>query len=99
MRVGTVLSADRNPIARKPAFVLKIDLGPSLGVRTSSAQLVARHDVADLVGRQVICVVNFPAKHVAGVRSEVLVLAATPSETEAVVIRPDQVVPNGVRIA
>jgi tRNA-binding protein len=99
MRVGTVLAVDRNPQARKPAYVLKIDLGSCFGVRTSSAQLAARHDVPDLVGRQVICVVNFPAKRVAGVRSEVLVLAATPSDTEAVVIGPSQPVENGVRIA
>jgi tRNA-binding protein len=78
--------------------VLKIDLG-ELGVRTRSVQLTGRHRAEDLLGRQVVVVTNFRPKRVAGVSSEVLVLAAVLPEGDAVVIGPTQLVPNGSRIA
>src|SRR4051794_23796026 len=73
IRVGRVISAALNPKARKPAYRLEIDFGP-LGARTSSAQLTALYTPDDLVGRQVLAVVNFAPRRVAGVESQVLVL-------------------------
>ncbi len=97
VRVGTVLSAETNPKARRPAYVLRIDFGP-LGVKTSSAQLTERYEPEDLVGRQVAAVVNFEPKRVAGVGSEVLVLASV-GEDGAVLLSPTQPVGNGSRVA
>ena len=89
LRVGTILSAAPNPKARKPAYVLEVDLGP-LGLRTSSAQLV---------GRQVLCVCNFAPKQIAGVRSEVLVTGVYDSEDKVVLAGFDKPLPNGARLA
>jgi tRNA-binding protein len=97
LRVGTVVAADRNANAKKPAYVLKIDFGP-LGRLTTSAQLTDRYAPTDLVGRQVVAVVNLPPKLVAGVASEVLVLGAMPAGEGVVLLRPDQAVANGTRI-
>ncbi|MEM1269708.1 MAG: tRNA-binding protein [Bacteroidota bacterium] len=97
MRVGTVLGASPNVGARQPAYVLRIDFGP-LGVKTSSAQITEQYTPADLVGMQVVAVVNFPPKTIAGVDSEVLVLASV-GEAGTVLLTPTQPVPNGSRIA
>ncbi|XYI04123.1 tRNA-binding protein [Sorangium sp. So ce1128] len=97
IRVGRVTSAALNPRARKPAYVLTIDLGP-LGQRTSSAQLTANYRAEELVGRQVVAVCNFPPKNIAGITSEVLVLAAVCPERGTVLLSPDQPVGEGVRI-
>lgn len=97
MRVGTIVSAAVNEKARKPAYRMEIDFGP-LGIRTSSAQLTARYSAAELVGKQVVAVVNFPVKKIADVRSECLVLGAV--EGNAVtLLSADKPVPNGLRIA
>jgi tRNA-binding protein len=98
IRVGTVVEAAPFPEARKPAIKLTIDFGPELGLRQSSAQLTMHYAPAALVGRQVIGVVNFPTRRIAGFSSEVLVLGAMPSPTEVVLLLPDQPVANGVRI-
>jgi tRNA-binding protein len=98
LRVGTVRSAALNPKARKPAYVLKIDFGP-LGLRTSSAQLTERYAAEDLVGRQVVAVVNFPPKRVAGVTSEVLVLGAVDDEVGTTLLAPTHRVADGTRVA
>ncbi|MCL6595015.1 MAG: tRNA-binding protein [Firmicutes bacterium] len=98
LRVGTVRSARPNEGARKPAYVLEIDFGP-LGMRTSSAQLTRRYRPDELVGRQVVAVLNFPPRRIAGVRSEVLVLGAMPEEGDVVLLHPDCKVPDGTRIA
>ncbi|PTL76607.1 tRNA-binding protein [Vitiosangium sp. GDMCC 1.1324] len=97
IRVGRVLSASLNPKARKPAYVLVIDFGP-LGQRTTSAQVTANYRPEELVGRQVVAVCNFPPKNVAGVTSEVLVLAAVCPEQGTVLLSPDRPVSEGVRI-
>jgi tRNA-binding protein len=97
VRVGRVLSASLNPKARKPAYVLVIDFGP-LGQRTSSAQITANYTPEELVGRQVVAVCNFPPRNVAGVTSEVLVLAAVCPERGTVLLSPSQPVQEGVRI-
>ena len=98
MRVGTVLEAAPFPDARKPSIKMVIDFGPDVGVRRSSAQLTVHYEPATLVGRQVVAVVNFPPRRIAGFASEVLVLGAMPSPTEVVLLAVDQPVANGTRI-
>lgn len=97
LRVGTVTACQVNRGARVPALVLTIDLGP-LGMRTTSAQLTRRYEADKLVGRQVVAVVNFPPKRIAGVKSEVLVLGGLPGPGDVVLLAPDAPVPNGTRI-
>ena len=98
IRVGTVLEAAPFPDARKPSIKMVIDFGPELGVRRSSAQLTVHYEPATLVGRQVVAVVNFPPRRIAGFASEVLVLGAMPSPTDVVLLAVDQPVANGTRI-
>lgn len=98
LRVGTVLSAEPFPEARKPSIRLRIDFGPELGVKASSAQLTMRYTPEALVGTQVIAVVNIGTRRIAGFTSEVLVLGAMPSAPDVVLLRPDQAVANGTRI-
>ncbi len=98
VRVGTIVAAEPFPEARKPAIRLRIDFGGAIGVRKSSAQLTARYRPEQLVGRQVVAVVNFPPRQIGPMRSEVLTLGV-PDETGAVVLlRPDSDVPNGGRL-
>jgi tRNA-binding protein len=99
MRVGTVMEAAPFPEARKPAYRLVIDFGPEIGSRRSSAQLTKRYEPADLVGRQVVAVVNFPPRRIAGFMSEVLVLGAMPTPDDVILLAPDHSTPNGSRIA
>jgi tRNA-binding protein len=97
IRVGTVLRAEPFPEARKPAYKLWIDFGP-LGERRSSAQITDRYRPEELVGRQVVCVVNFPPKRIGPFMSEVLVLGAYADGDTVVLLRPDQDVERGSRI-
>ncbi|MDQ2890589.1 MAG: tRNA-binding protein [Gemmatimonadota bacterium] len=98
LRVGRVLTAEPFPEARKPAIKMTIDFG-EVGVRRSSAQLTVDYEPADLVGRLVVAVVNFPPRQIGPFLSEVLVLGACPSSSEVVLLRPDEDVPPGTRIA
>lgn len=97
MRVGTIVRAEPFPEARKPAYKLWIDLGP-LGERRSSAQITDRYRPEELLGRQVVCVVNFPPKRIGPFVSEVLVLGAYVDGHEVVLLRPDRDVRLGSRI-
>jgi tRNA-binding protein len=97
MRVGVVLDAQPFPEARKPAIKLSIDFGP-LGVKRSSAQITERYAPADLIGRRVIGVVNFPPKRIGPFVSEVLVVGAYGDAGEVILLRPDFDVAPGARI-
>jgi tRNA-binding protein len=98
VRVGTVLGVEPFPEARKPSLKLRVDFGPELGVKQSSAQLTERYAPEALVGRQVVAVVNIGTRRIAGFLSEVLVLGAMASATDVVLLGVDQPVPNGTRI-
>ena len=97
IHVGTVLTADPFPEARNLAYKLTVDFGP-LGVKQTSAQITKRYDPTQLVGRQVLAVTNFPAKKIAGFKSEVLVLGAVPIEGDVVLVNLDEKVPDGIRV-
>ena len=98
MHAGTVLSVCLNEKARTPAWVMDVDFGAELGVKTTSAQLTELYDPNDLIGTQVIAVTNFPPLRVAGVKSEVLVLGVLDAQG-VVLLRPDRKVKNGVEVA
>lgn len=98
VRVGTIIAAEPFPEARRPAYRLRVDFGPGLGERKSSAQITAHYRPEDLVGRQVVAVVNFPPKQIGPMRSEVLVLGVPDAEGEVVLLAPERPVPNGGRM-
>jgi tRNA-binding protein len=98
LRVGTILSASNNQKARKPAYVLEIDLGP-LGIKTSSAQITALYRSAELIGRQVLCLCNFAPKSIAGVHSQVLVTGVYDAENRVVLASFEHPLANGSRLA
>ena len=97
IRVGTIIEASINEKAKKPAYKLKIDFGKTLGIKTSSAQITKCYKIEDLIGRQIIAVVNFPPRQVADVKSEVLVLGSD-SEQGIILLKPSSNVKNGDKI-
>jgi tRNA-binding protein len=98
IRVGTVLRAEPFPEARKPAIKLWMDFGPEIGEKKSSAQITVHYTPEELVGRQVMAVVNFPPRQIGPFMSEVLVLGASDAGGAIVLLAPDQPVPNGSRM-
>ena len=95
IRVGTIVEVEPYPEARKPAYKLKIDFGPGIGIKRSSAQITVHYKLEELVGRQVAGVVNFPPRQIGKFMSEVLVLGLPDARGEVVLIGPDHPVPNG----
>ncbi|AWH86129.1 tRNA-binding protein [Flavobacterium album] len=98
MRVGTILEANDFPEARKPAYQLTIDFGTEIGIRKSSAQITKRYTKQELVGKQIVAVVNFPKKQIGKFMSECLVLGAVGQEGDVILLSPDFKVENGLRI-
>ena len=94
IRTGTILDAILNSKAIKPAYTLKIDFGP-MGIKTSSAQITKNYSPENLIGLQITAVVNFPLKHIAGVKSEVLVLGVYSENKEVVLLTPAESVDDG----
>ena len=95
IRVGRIVEADDFPQARKPAYKLRIDFGPEIGVKNSSAQIAKYYEPADLVGRLVLAVVNFPPRQIATFFSEVLTLGVILGEGDICLVHPDRDVPLG----
>lgn len=98
IRVGRIVRAEPFPQARKPAYKLWIDFGPDIGERKSSAQITAHYSPEELIGKQVLAVVNFPPRQIGPVRSEVLVLGVPDENGEVVLIGPTHDVPQGGRM-
>lgn len=98
IRVGKIVHAEPYPEARKPAIKLRVDFGGDIGEKKSSAQITKHYTPEDLIGRQVMAVVNFPPRQIGKFISEVLVLGVPDEEGEVVLIRPDQDVPIGGRL-
>jgi len=98
MHVGTIIAVNDFPEARKPAFQLTIDFGEAIGIRKTSAQITKRYSKEQLLGRQIVAVVNFPKKQIGKFMSECLVLGAVGQEGDVILLAPDFKVENGLRI-
>lgn len=97
IRIGTILEVFPFPKAKKPAWQLHIDFGPEIGIKRSSAQITQKYDTQQLLGKQVLAVVNFPPKQIAHFSSEVLVLGIE-TENGVVLLSADEPVSNGLRV-
>ncbi len=95
IRVGTIMDAKVNEKAKKPAYILWVNFGEEIGIKASSAQLCQNYSLEDLMGRQVLGVMNFPPRRIAGFKSEVLILGAMDEKKGTVLIKPDSQTLNG----
>ena len=98
LRVGRVIEASPFPEARKPAYILRVDFGPEIGIRKSSAQITKLYQPADLLGRLVVAVVNFPKKQIGPIQSECLVTGFHDSDGHVALCVPDRDVPLGTKL-
>ncbi|WP_415398304.1 tRNA-binding protein [Sulfurimonas sp. CS5] len=98
IRVGTILNASFNKKAKKPAYILDIDFGDVIGIKKSSAQITENYSLEILKGQQILAVMNFPPMRVAGVKSEVLVLAVVCDKKGTILIEPTKDVNNGEKL-
>ena len=99
LRVGTIIEAEDFPEARKPAYILRIDFGADIGIKKSSAQITALYSKTDLVGKQVIAVVNFAPKQIGPIQSECLVTGFYNDRGQVVLAVPDKNIHNGAKLA
>ena len=99
IRLGTIVDAQPFPEARKPAYKLKVDFGPGVGVKKSSARITERYRVEDLPGRRVLAVVNFPPRQIGPIRSEVLVLGVHDADGAVLLLGADGGAPDGARVS
>ena len=98
MRIGTILNVEDFPEARKPAYQITVDFGIEIGIKKSSAQITKRYTKEELIGKQIIAVVNFPKKQIGKFMSECLVLGSVGTENDIVLLTSDIKVENGLRI-
>jgi tRNA-binding protein len=98
MRIGTILEVNDFPEARKPAYQLTIDFGDEIGIKKTSAQITKRYNKEELIGKQIVAVVNFPKKQIGKFMSECLVLGSVGEDSDIVLLSSDKKVANGLRI-
>ncbi len=99
LRAGTITSVDVFPEARKPAYIVTVDFGSDIGAKRTSAQITANYSREDLMGRQIIGVVNFPPKQIGPMMSECLIVGFYREDKSLILAVPDQNVPNGAKLA
>jgi tRNA-binding protein len=98
MRIGTIMAVNDFPEARNPAYQIKIDFGSAIGVRKTSAQITKKYTKEELVGKQIVAVINFPKKQIGTFMSECLLLGSIGDEKEVVLLSSDKPVENGLRV-
>jgi len=98
LNIGTIVKAEEYPEARHPAYIIHVDLGAEIGVKKSSAQITKHYNVNELIGKQVICVTNFPPKQIGKLMSEILITGFPDANGDVVLSAVDIPVPNGVKL-